>query len=261
MEDAKFLIEPGSHYNVIGSGYAQTRREDPSLYNRIIACLESSQSVVNLGAGAGSYEPRDRHTLAIEPSEVMVRQRGEHRAPVIRATAEDLPLHDKSFDAAMTVLAIHHWFPHQLQGVREMCRVARNRLVIVTFDPRVCERMWLMSDYFPEIVALDKQIFPLPETICEWIQGETRLETVPIGRETPDWTLMSFWAHPERVLDSEARAATSGFSRQPREVVDRVVSQVKRDLANGQWDKKYGHLRKLNEFDAGLRIITAKLSK
>lgn len=161
----------------------------------------------------------------------------------------------------MTVISIHHWYPNQLQGVREMCRVARERLVIVTFDPRVCERMWLLSDYLPEVAELDNRIFPLPETICDWIKGEVRIETIPISRDTPDWTLMSFWAHPERVLDPAARAATSGFARQPKEIVERVVTDVNRDLKSGQWDEKYGHLRSLKEFDAGLRIITANLSK
>jgi SAM-dependent methyltransferase len=259
MEEIKSLTEPGSHYDVIGSGYARTRREDPLIYNRIVACLGGSKTVVNVGAGAGSYEPSDRNVLAVEPSEVMARQRGENSAPVIKATANTLPLHDKSFDAAMTVISIHHWYPDQLQGVKEMCRVARNRVVVVTYDPRVSSRMWLLADYLPEVAELDNRIFPLPEAICDWMGCETQIESVPISRETPDWTLMSFWAHPERVLDPVARAATSGFSRQPKEVVERVVTAVSRDLKGGQWDEKYGHLRNLKELDAGLRIITAKL--
>jgi len=128
MENDKSLTEPGLHYDVIGSGYARTRREDPFLYSRIVTCLGNSQTVVNVGAGTGSYEPRDRKVLAVEPSEVMLRQRGENSARVIKATAENLPLHDKSFDAAMTVISIHHWYPDQFQGVREMCRVALKRV-------------------------------------------------------------------------------------------------------------------------------------
>ncbi|MBC7982758.1 MAG: methyltransferase domain-containing protein [Candidatus Obscuribacterales bacterium] len=238
MEKDKSLTEAGSHYDVIGPGYARTRREDPSLYSRIVSCLGSSQTVVNVGAGTGSYEPRDRKVLAVEPSEVMIRQRGENSAPVIKATAEKLPLHDKSFDAAMAVISIHHWYPHQLQGVKEMCRVARKRLVIVTCDPRVSGRMWLLSDYLPEVAELDNRIFPLPGAICDWTNSETQIEAVPISRDTPDWTLMSFWAHPERVLDAAARAATSGFSRQPKVVVERVIAEVHRDLKSGQWDEK-----------------------
>ena len=259
MKKNKSWLEPGSHYNAIGSGYARTRHEDPALYKRILACLADSQTVVNIGAGTGSYEPRDHKVLAVEPSEVMIRQRADASAFVIKATAENLPLHDKSFDAAMTVISMHHWYPDQLKGVEEMCRVARKKVVIVTFDPSVCERMWLVSDYLTEVAELDNRIFPLPQTICDWLKCETKIEIVPISKDTPDWALMSFWAHPERVLDPSARAATSGFSRQPKNVVDRVLADVSRDLKSGRWDEKYGHLRKLDEFDAGLRIITASL--
>jgi len=255
------MRENGSLYNKIGSGYAKTRREDPLLYRRILAALGDAQTIVNVGAGAGSYEPKDRTVLAVEPSDVMARQRKVGSALVIKATADALPLHDKSFDAAMTVISIHHWHPHQLQGIKELCRVSRKRVVIVTYDPRASGQMWLLSDYMPETAELDHRIFPLPETICEWLNCETQIETILTHRDTPDWTIMSFWAHPERVLDPAARAATSGFARQPEEVVQRVVSEVSRDLENGKWDKRHGRLRNLSEFDAGLRIITANLSK
>lgn len=251
----------GVLYDVIGSGYAQTRQEDPLLYNRILQCLGNSQTVVNIGAGAGSYEPRELQVLAIEPSAVMAQQRRAGSAPVIKATADQLPLHDKSFDAAMTVLSIHHWHPHLRQGIKEMCRVARKRVVIVTSDPSVCGKMWLLADYLPETAELDNQIFPLPEAICEWLDGNARIECVPTSRDTPDWSLASFWAHPERVLDPAARASTSGFARMPDKVVQRVVSKLERDLESGLWDERYGHLRKLTEFDVGLRIITANFGQ
>ena len=261
MTQASLTVKNGSLYNVIGSGYAQTRREDPDLYNRILASLSNSQTVVNIGAGAGSYEPRDRNVIAVEPSEIMAKQRSLGAPPVVKATADSLPLHDKSFDAAMTIISIHHWHPDQRNGIKEMCRVSRKRVVVVTIDPRVCGSMWLLSDYMPEVAELDHRIFPLPETICDWLNSETQIETVPISRDTPDWTLMSFWAHPERVLDPAARASTSGFARQPEAVIKRVVSEVSRDLKNGRWDEKYGQLRSLSEFDAGLRIITASLAE
>jgi SAM-dependent methyltransferase len=251
----------GSHYDVIGSGYSQTRKEDPLLYNRILRCLGDSQTVVNIGAGTGSYEPRHLKVLAVEPSEVMARQRKHGSAPVIKANADQLPLHNKSFDAAMTVLSIHHWHPHLQQGIKEMVRVARERVIIVTSDPRVCGRMWLLADYLTETAELDHQIFPLPETICEWLDGETQIESVLNSKDTQDWSLASFWAHPERVLDPIARAATSGFARMPDKVVQRVVSQIELDLKSGLWDERYGHLRNLTEYDGGLRIITAELEQ
>jgi hypothetical protein len=115
--------------------------------------------------------------------------------------------------------------------------------------------MWLMRDYLPEVAELDLQTFPLPEQLAEWLGGDAQVEVVPIARDTPDWSLMSFWAHPERVLDQGARNATSGFARMTEAVVDRVVGGVSRDLASGEWDRRYGSLRGLRDFDAGLRIV------
>jgi len=257
MPSSKRQVGDGPRYNQIGSGYALNRREDPNLYETIINSLGACDSIINIGAGTGSYEPRNRNVIAIEPSDVMIRQRPFGSAIAIKATADQLPFHDKSLDAAMTVLSIHHWHPDQKKGIEEMRRVARQKLVIVTIDPRVSGRMWLLADYLPEVAELDRQIFPLPEAIGDWIGATVKIETHLVKRDTPDWTLMSFWAHPDRVLDPRARATTSGFARQPKHVVERVVSDIERDLHNGDWDRKYGHLRRLNEFDAGLRVITA----
>jgi|SRR6185437_3338588 len=249
----------GTRYDSIGIGYSQCRREDPVLYEKIISALGRSQTVVNVGAGAGSYEPRDRTVLAVEPSDVMALQRSPGKLPAIKATADRLPFHDKSVDASMTVLSMHHWHPDQMAGVHEMRRISRERVVIVTIDPRISGQMWLMADYLQEVADLDDQIFPWPERICEWLGHATEIEVVPTSRDTVDWSLVSFWAHPERVLNPAARAATSGFARQSRSVVDRVVSDVERDLHSGLWERKHGHLRRLTEYDAGTRIITARL--
>ena len=257
IEDGQPIDE--TRYDSIGIGYSQCRREDPVLYEKIISALGSSQTVVNVGAGAGSYEPRDRTVLAVEPSEVMARQRSPDKLPAIKGTADRLPFHDKSMDACMTILSLHHWHPNQKAGVHEMRRVARDRIVIVTIDPRISAQMWLMADYLHEVADLDNQTFPLPETICKWLGHATEIEVVPTSRDTVDWSLVSFWAHPERVLDPAARAATSGFARQSRAVIDRVVSHVERDLKSGLWDEKHGYLRGLNEYDAGMRMITTQL--
>lgn len=241
-------------YDRIGEGYTRTRREDPALRSRIIAALGPARTVVNVGAGAGSYEPRDRHVIAIEPSDVMAAQRPAELAPAVRASAESLPLRDGSVDAAMAVLTIHHW-DGQERGVRELRRVASGPVVIITCDPEVSGAMWLMADYMPEVAALDRRIFPPPQTIASWLGGATRIETIPIARDTCDWTLMSFWAHPERVLDAEARNATSGFARMAPAVVDRVVDAVRRDLQSGAWDVRHGELRRLDAYDAGMRMV------
>ncbi len=245
-----------AHYDTIGHGYAARRKEDPGLLQKILAALGGAKTIVNIGAGAGSYEPVDRLVFAVEPSEVMIRQRPPNSLPAVRASADSLPFFDCAVDAAMAILSLHHWEPNQEAGVREMKRVARDRVVIATIDPRVSRQMWLLADYLPDVAALDDKIFPAPETICEWLECKTNIEVLPIGRDTPDWMLLSFWAHPERVFDSSARAATSGFARQANDVVQRVVSDVRRDLENGMWDKRWGHLRGLDECDVGLRLIT-----
>jgi SAM-dependent methyltransferase len=153
-------------YEAIGGGYATTRREDPGLRARIHAALGDARTVVNVGAGAGSYEPRDRHVVAIEPSDVMAAQRPPGLAPAIRAFARDLPLHDGAVDAAMAILTVHHWDAGLRDGVRELRRVARGPVAILTYDPLVSGEMWLMADYLVEVAALDRRIFPVVRDVA-----------------------------------------------------------------------------------------------
>lgn len=246
-----------ARYDTIGHGYSRTRREDPRFRVLIHAALADARTVVNVGAGTGAYEPPDRHVIAIEPSDVMAAQRPRDLAPAIRASAGSLPLRDRSVDAAMAVLSVHHWDGERERGVRELRRVARGAVVILTYDATVSGAMWLMADYLPEVAALDLRIFPPPEQLAEWLGGDVRINEVPIPRDTPDWMLGSFWAHPERVLDAHARAATSGFARLSTVVTDRVIAELSRDLASGLWDDRYGHLRNLDALDVGLRLVVA----
>ena len=247
-----------TRYDTIGQGYSLTRREDPRFRELIHAALGNARTVVNVGAGTGAYEPRDRHVIAIEPSDVMAAQRARDLAPAIRASASNIPLRDRTVDAAMAILSVHHWDDERETGVRELRRVARHSVVILTYDAAMSTAMWLMADYLPEVAALDRRIFPPPEQLAAWLGGDVRIDKVPIPRDTPDWMLGSFWAHPERVLDANARAATSGFARMPAEVVERVVSEVSRDLTSGRWDERYGHLRNLDALDVGLRLVVAR---
>jgi SAM-dependent methyltransferase len=245
-------------YETIGTGYALTRREDPRLRARIHAALGDARTVVNVGAGTGSYEPRDRHVIAIEPSDVMAAQRPPDLAPALRGTASTLPLRDGAVDAAMALLTVHHWDDQRERGVRELRRVARGPVVIVTFDAEVSAAMWLVHDYWPEVAALDRAIFPPPAQLASWLGGAVEIVPVPIPRDCKDWMLGSFWAHPERVLDPDARGATSGFARMEPCVVDRVVAAVRDDLEAGTWDARHGALRTLDAYDAGLRLIVAR---
>lgn len=251
------MTQRDTRYDSIGAGYARTRREDPRISARIHAALGEARTVVNVGAGSGSYEPQDRHVVAVEPSDTMAAQRPPDRAPAIRASAGHLPLRDASVDAAMAVLTVHHWDDEQERGVRELRRVARGPVVILTIDAEVSGEMWLMRDYVPEIAALDRQIFPPIERLLAWLGGTGRAEVVPVARDTPDWTLLSFWAHPERVLDPVARAGTSGFARLPAAVTRRATDQLRRDLATNTWNTRNGRLRAVEAYDAGLRLIVA----
>ncbi len=250
--------ETAERYDAIGEGYARHRREDPALRARIAAALGDARSVVNVGAGTGSYEPRDRQVIAIEPSAVMAAQRPAQLPPAIRAHAHELPLHDAAVDAAMAILTVHHWDEHRERGVRELRRVTRGPIVILTFDAAVCARMWLPAEYLPEVAALDRETFPTIDELAGWLGGDVEVQVVPVAADTPDATFAAFWAHPERVLDPEARAATSGWARMAPDVVRRAVGALSRDLRSGAWDASHGHLRTLAELDVGQRLLVAR---
>lgn len=247
-----------ARYDSIGAGYAIKRREDLALRARIHSALGEASTVANVGAGTGSYEPADRRVIAIEPSAVMVAQRVPSRAMVLRAGASGLPLRDGSVDAAMAVLTIHHWDDALETGVRELRRISRGPIVIVTFDATVSANMWLCRDYLPEVAALDRRIFPPLDLLTDWLGGSTNVEIVATSRDTTDWTLASFWAHPERVFDEAARKATSGFARLDPKIIDRVVADLRRDLDDGTWADRHGHLRSLDSYDVGMRLVIAQ---
>ncbi len=249
------MATAGQRYQSIGRSYGRTRREDPRLAALIHSALGDARVVVNVGAGTGSYEPRDRYVIAIEPSDVMAAQRPAELAPAVRATAGSLPLRDQSVDAAMAILTIHHWDDERERGVHELRRVARGPVVILTYDAAVSNRMWLMAEYLPEVARLDSEIFPSLDQLADWLGGEMDVRVVPVARDTTDWTLGSFWAHPERVLDPDARNSTSGFARMSDEVVGRVVAAVGSDLESGMWDRRHAELREVDELDVGLRLI------
>ena len=248
---------PDRRYERIGHGYAAVRREDPRIAAVIHRALGDARTVVNVGAGAGSYEPRGRHVIAVEPSDVMAAQRPRDLAPAIRGSAAALPLRDGDVDAAMAILTVHHWDLAQERGVREMRRVARGPVVILTFDAEASGRMWLAAEYLPEVAELDRTIFPTLGQLTEWLGPDTSVRTIDVPADTPDWTFAAFWAHPERVLEPAARAATSGFARTDPAVVELAVARVRADLESGAWDARHGDLRRLGAYDAGLRLVVS----
>lgn len=240
-------------YDAIGLNYAALRRADPRIAAMIDRALGSARSVVNVGAGTGSYEPGDRSVIAVEPSREMIRQRGPGAAKAIMASAERLPFADKSFDAAMAILTVHHW-PDQGAGFAEMRRVARDTIVILTFDP--AHRPWL-TDYFPELAALDEAIMPAM-SVYEHQLGAVRIEIVPVPHDCVDGFLYAYWRRPAAYLDARIRSGSSSFRALKN--MDAGLDRLKRDIETGAWARRYADLLARDDYDAGYRLIVANPS-
>jgi SAM-dependent methyltransferase len=242
-------------YDRIGTGYRNYRRPDRRIAAAIIAALGDAVSVVNVGAGAGSYEPKDHVVIAVEPSGTMVRQRPRDASPVVRASAMALPFGAKSFDAVLAVLTVHHW-PDQALGLQEMSRVARRRCVILTWDPST-SGAWPTRDYFPGIAEFDRTIFPSLE-LYRRIFARIAIVPVPIPHDCSDGFLTAYWRRPAAYLDAGARSAISSFACVTHKDVADGVARLKSDLDDGTWRRQNGHLIDLPELDVGYRIIIAE---
>jgi len=243
---------PG-RYDRLGVGYLRTRREDPRLVARIHAALGDARSVVNVGAGTGSYEPRGRAVVAVEPSAVMIAQRRVDAGPAVRAAAEALPFGEHQFDAAMALWTIHHWADPG-QGITELRRVAR-RVVIVAASDRL-NQLWLTRDYFPAMVRARRPEIQ-PARIAALLGGNVRIEPFPVPRDCVDGFGEAFWARPEAYLDPRIRAGISAFALRSEAEIGPGLQQLQADLRSGAWDARNGSLRQLSEFDCGLRLIIA----
>lgn len=241
-------------YDTIGRRYEQVRGEDPLIAAQILEALGASSSVVNVGAGTGAYEPRDRGVVAVEPSEVMIRQRPAAAAPVVRGCGTSLPFADGSFDAALAVLTIHHWSDLE-RGLAELRRVARERVVILTWDPSA--RGFWLNDYLPEIFEADRAMSP-PLVELETHLGEVEIVDVPIPHDCPDGFIGAYWRRPEAFLRPEVRAAISTFSKVPD--VGQGLARLEQDLASGEWQRRYSDVMAHSTLDAGYRLVVATLA-
>jgi SAM-dependent methyltransferase len=244
-------------YDAIGRGYALSRQPDPRIARQIVDALGDAATVVNVGAGTGSYEPRQRAVTAVDPSMEMIRQRSSDAPRVVRAVAESLPFADRSFDAALAVLTIHHW-RHPARGVAEMLRVARRRVVILTWDIAVGASFWLTAHYFPEITAFDSTRFGSIEELADSLGG-ARVIAVPFPRDCHDGFLAAFWARPQEYLVPGRRAAISGFAQVPTSALKDGLDRLANDLRTGQWDRRFGHLRMSESLDLGYRLLVAEI--
>jgi SAM-dependent methyltransferase len=239
-------------YDTIGIGYSAYRRPDPRIAARIADALGAAPTIVNVGAGAGSYEPVDRRVAAVEPSAEMVRQRHPEAGPAVRASAGHLPFRDGSFDAALAVLTLHHW-PDWRAGLQEMRRIARHRVAILTWDPEH-PGFWLVQEYFPEIVENDRKIFGSVSDLEE-ILGPLEVRPVPVPADCIDGFLGAYWRRPEAYLDAGARGAISAFSTLSD--VEPGLARLRADLADGAWKRRHASLLNQAELDIGYRLIVA----
>jgi SAM-dependent methyltransferase len=245
-----------ANYGRIGGGYAQYRRPDPRIAATIEGALAGADTVLNVGAGAGSYEPVDRSVTAVEPSASMRAQRPPHLPVAIDAVAEHLPFGKNSFDAGMATFTVHQW-PDLKAGLAEMRRVTRNAVLILTCDPDELDRFWL-HDYAPEVISVEARRYPRIETIAAALGGRTEIVPVPIPWDCTDGFGEAYYGRPEGLLDRAARLACSAWSFVEPAVEPRFVKELGSDLGSGKWDAKYGHLRRQAHFEGSLKLIVSR---
>lgn len=242
-------------YETHGGGYAQRRRTDPRIAAFVHAALGDARTVVNVGAGAGSYEPLGRCVVAIEPSARMRAQRPAGHAPAVAAVAEALPFADGAFAAAMATNTVHQWTDLE-RGLSELRRVSRGPVVVLTFDGDAFDRNWLV-EYVPELVAFERRRMPAIDRVVAALRGTTVVTPVPVPADCRDGFIEAFLGRPECFLDPMIRRAQSPWGLIRPEIVDRAVAQLRADLVSGAWDRRHAALRLQNEFIGALRLVTA----
>jgi SAM-dependent methyltransferase len=239
-------------YDTIGRGYRELRRPDPRIAETIHRALGRARTVVNVGAGTGSYEPEDRGVVAVEPAMTMIGQRPLTGPPAVRATSAALPFRDDTFDASMAILTVHHW-SEQRTGLEELRRVAREHVVILTWDPGSAG-FWL-TDYISDIPNIDRPMFPWVDDF-EKALGSITVTDVPIPHDCTDGFLGAYWRRPEAYLDPRVRSAMSVFSKTPN--ADTGLERLRADLESGAWHDMYGHILSETSLDLGYRLIVAE---
>jgi len=243
-------------YESTGDGYAVQRRPDPRIAAMVHAALGDARTVLNVGAGAGSYEPGDRYVAAVEPSAAMRAQRPAGAAPAIDATAERLPFDDDAFDAVMATVTVHQW-ADTATGLAELRRVARGPVVVLTFDGDALDRLWL-AEYVPELMAAERRRYPAIDLIAAAVGRSAEVLPVPIPIDCVDGFTEAFYARPEMFLNPRVRAAQSAWGFVEDAAITRGIERLRADLASGAWDSRYGTLRTQPEFVGSLRLIVGR---
>jgi SAM-dependent methyltransferase len=250
------ISNPAFNYDKFGQQYAGHRRTDPRIAVYVHEALNNAKSVINVGAGAGSYEPEDKYVVAVEPSMVMRSQRITNgKSPAIIGTADDLPFDDNAFDASMAMVTIHHW-PDINKGLKELRRVTKQQIVIMTFDPEALDDFWNVH-YFPELIAVEKLRYPTIDFITKALGGKCEIKTIPVPLDCTDGFQEAYYGRPEAFLDKQVRMAQSAWGFLPEGVEEKYVKALADDLLSGEWDRKYGHFRTQPNFTCALRLIIA----
>lgn len=241
-------------YDRIGATYRSTRRPDPRIAAQVHKALAMMSTVVDVGAGAGSYEPAQT-VAAIEPSGVMIAQRPPRSAPCVQAAAEALPLRDKCVDAAMALLTVHHW-SDLAAGIGELRRVARRRIVVLTWDQAVTGGFWLLREYLPEAARINKALYVPIERLVELLGG-AQVHTVPVPHDCTDGFGAAYWRRPEAYLDATVRAGISMLAYADQGALADGLARLAADLRSGRWQQGHAELLEKQQLDAGYRLLVS----
>ncbi len=242
-------------YSTLAVDYANVRRPDPRVGAQLAAALGDARTVLNVGAGTGSYEPADRHVVAVEPAAEMRARRGPELPPAIAATAAALPFDDDAFDAALAVFTVHHW-PDLDAALAEVRRVVRGPVVIMTADPEALADLWL-SEYSPEFHATERRRYPSLERLAAGLGGELEARPLRIPLDCRDGFADAFYGRPEALLEPAVRRAQSAWSFVDSDAQARFAARLAADLESGAWDERHGHLRTQPEFVGSIRVLLA----
>lgn len=256
METKSEVSAGDPDYGVIGQHYARYRQAEPAIAALILRALGPAKSILNVGAGAGSYEPAGCEVTAVEPSAAMRVLRPAHLAPAINAMAESLPFLDGEFDAAMASFTVHQWRGLDA-GLREMRRVTRGKVVILTCDPERVQDFWL-NEYAPEVLATEARRYPALADIARVLGGKTTILPVPVPLSCRDGFNEAYYGRPERFLDPAARQACSAWSFVSEAAAHSYAEDLQRDLASGAWDRLHGHLRGQPTYEGSLRLVISE---
>jgi SAM-dependent methyltransferase len=251
------IENPAFNYDQLGQTYSGYRQTDPRIAAYVTRALGDAKRILNVGAGAGSYEPTDKYVVAVEPSIVMRSQRTKNgKVPAINAKAENLPFDDNAFDASMAMVTVHHW-PDMNKGLKELRRVTKDRVVVMTFDPDELDNFW-NANYFHELIEVEKARYPTIDFIIKSLGGTCEVIPVPIPLDCVDGFQEAFYGRPEAFLEKEVRLSQSAWGFLADGVEEKLVQSLKADLESGEWDKKYGQFRNQPTFTCVLRLIISR---